>query len=93
MPETFSPLLDGRTIITIGLLLDIAGAAILAFGLFVTDDQAIELGGTRWMSEDRDENLKIPSIADRIRQSNRAKFGLILLTIGFSLQIVGTWVP
>ena len=43
------------------------------------------------MSDITEENLQNPLIAEHLRASKRAKCGLILLVLGFDLQIVGTW--
>ena len=88
-------LTDSRVVSTIGLLFDILGAVVLAWGLFVSKKEAIRLGGTSWMpsgDSDDDELLKEPPIANFLLQSKRAKIGLGLLVLGFILQILGAWV-
>ena len=88
-------LTDSRVVSTIGLLFDIVGAVVLAWGLFVSKKEAIRLGGTNWMpgnDSDDDEFLKVPLISHFLVQSKRAKIGLILLVLGFILQILGAWV-
>lgn len=81
----------GQWITTIGLVFDIAGASFLAWGLFVSKRTALDLGLPAWAGEADEENLKMPTVADRLRQSRNAKIGLPLLLFGFLLQIVGTW--
>jgi hypothetical protein len=70
-----------------GLLLDLAGAAVLAWGLFIDEDEALRLGQS-YYSETREEGLQLPPVKDRLRQSDRAKLGLLLLAVGVVLQIV-----
>jgi len=78
----------------IGLLCDLLGAAVLATGLFIGEDNALKLGSPYYVEgtpETRAEDLKIPPVQDRLRQSDRAKAGLAILTVGFVLQIVANW--
>lgn len=71
---------------------DIAGAAVLATGLFISKERAIELGVGRWAGDTDDENVKLPAVRDRLNQSRRAVIGLSLLALGFGLQAIGTLV-
>jgi hypothetical protein len=75
----------------IGLGCDLVGAAVLAWGLFIGEDEALELGEARWSGDTREENLRLPAVRDRLRQSHRAKLGLLILAVGFVLQIVANW--
>ena len=75
----------------VGLSLDLAGAVVLASGLFVTKRAALNLGLGRWASESPDENLKLPQVRDRLRQSRNAWAGVVLLVVGFLMQIVAGW--
>jgi hypothetical protein len=43
------------------------------------------------MGDTLEENLQLPGIADRLRQSCNAKIGLVFLVAGFGLQIVAAW--
>ena len=85
-------LIDGRVVATIGLVLDCFGAVLLAVGLIMSKKQVLERGGTRWMSGDDEKDLNNPTVQALIRDSNRALFGIALLSVGFALQIVGAWI-
>lgn len=75
----------------IGLFIALAGAVTFAFGLIISRKQALWVGVAR-MAEDSDEkNICLPHVRDRLRESKYALAGVILLTIGFLLQIVGNW--
>ena len=76
---------------TIGLVADIIGVSLLAWGLFASKKTAIELGATRWVGKTDDENLTLPAVADRLKQSRFAMFGLPILVAGFLCQIAATW--
>jgi hypothetical protein len=78
------------TFTLIGLAADIAGAYYLAAGLFISKDEAIRLGVTRWAGDADEENLRLPAVKDRLRQADRAKRGVTLLIAGFFLQAVGS---
>ncbi len=77
---------------TIGLVADIIGVSLLAWGLFASKERALELGLMRYVGETDDENLTIPAVADRLKQSRFAKFGLPILVAGFGCQIAATWI-
>jgi hypothetical protein len=71
-----------------GLVLDLAGAVYIAWGLFVTPEESINRTAIRLTSNPQ-ESLWTPLAKDLIRQSNRAQTGMVLLGAGFALQIVG----
>jgi hypothetical protein len=75
----------------LGLAFDIAGAAVLSVGLFLSKAEAIELGVSRFAGETDEENLQLTPVKSLLRQSRNAKIGLALLVVGFGLQIVATW--
>lgn len=75
----------------IGIFLDLIGASILAYGLIISKKSAIELGVSRWGGDTDEENLKLPKVRDRLKQSKNAVIGLIFLATGFILQIVANW--
>ena len=83
--------IDPQWFSVVGLLLDIAGAIVLTYGLILTKHQAVELSATRIMGDTEEENLELPQVVDRLRQSRNAKVGLWLLVMGFLLQLVGNW--
>lgn len=76
--------MDARWFSVVGLVLDMIGALLIARGIFVTEQQAIELTRARW-------DANPPAAADRLSQSRLAQVGLAILVFGFLLQVVGTW--
>ncbi len=85
--------MSAQWINTIGLMADIIGVTLLSWGLFVSKETAIHLGATRWAGVTDDENLALPAVADRLKQSRFAMFGLPILVAGFTFQIAATWMP
>lgn len=83
--------MDYRWFSVVGLLFDIAGAIALACGLIISRSDAIELGVSRYSGSTDEENLELTQVQDRLKQSRNAKIGLVLLILGFSLQLVGSW--
>ncbi len=73
----------------VGLALDVAAAYVLTRELRVSEEKAVELGVFRWAGATREENVRLPTVRDRLRQSRNAVWGLRVLTVGFLLQIVG----
>lgn len=56
----------------IGLICDLIGAMILTCGLIVNKNTAIELGVTKWAGSTDSENLKLPQVKDKLKQSRYA---------------------
>jgi hypothetical protein len=81
----------GKWLIILGLCFDVIGAIILACGLFVSKKAAAELGVSRWTGYSWIDNLNLPQVQDRLKQSRNAIIGITLLIIGFILQIIGSW--
>lgn len=75
----------------IGLSFDLVGAFILAYGLFISEDGALELGQSRFSGDTKKANLQLPQVRDRLRQSRNAKIGVSFLIVGFALQIIANW--
>lgn len=73
----------------IGLLLDLIGAIILAYGQIISRKTAIDLGVSKLCGDTDEKNLKLPAVQDRIKQSRNAIIGLSLLAVGFLLQLCG----
>ncbi|MGC2825644.1 MAG: hypothetical protein WA322_15620 [Pseudolabrys sp.] len=84
-------LMTAKLIESIGLLLNIAGAIVLAWGLMIDRKTAIGLGVDRHAGATDEENLR-PTVKDRLRQSQNAEIGLALLVFGFIGQLVAHWI-
>jgi hypothetical protein len=76
-------------IILIGLIFNLAGAIFLAYGLIISKEKAIEISVSRVSGMKNEENLKLPQVKDRLKQSRNVKIGLILLIFGFFFQLIG----
>ncbi|MCB0260490.1 MAG: hypothetical protein KDH97_00175 [Calditrichaeota bacterium] len=73
----------------LGLIISLCGIIILAAGLIISRRQALKIGVSR-MAEDEDQkNIHLPHVRDELRESRFAVLGLLLLVIGFLLQIIG----
>jgi len=83
--------MDPKWLDILGLVIAMVGAIVLACGLIVSRKQAIRIGVSR-VSEDDDEiNVNLPNVRNTLRQSRLAFIGLILLIVGFLLQIVASF--
>jgi len=75
----------------LGLVVAMTGAVVLACGLIVSRKEALQIGVSR-MAEDADErNIDLPHVRNMLRQSRLALIGLMLLVVGFLLQIAGSF--
>jgi len=73
----------------IGLALDLLGVLIITLGAFVTRGQAVELGlhtHTPLSQALQDTSSRVQHL---LTQSRRAKWGLPLMALGFTLQLIG----
>lgn len=75
----------------LGLFLDLIGAYILASGLFVNKTKILELLVVYkgLPSENDEENLNSAFAKHFLTQSKKAKIGVTIICLGFSLQIIG----
>jgi hypothetical protein len=74
-----------------GLVCDVIGATVLTAGLLISRTRAIELGVSRVSGDTDEENIQLPAVEDRLRQSRNAAIGLAFLVTGFALQIAASW--
>ena len=83
--------MNPRWIDIFGLLLCLSGAILLANGLMISRKQALSIGVSR-VADDSDEvNVGLPHVQNKLREARFARIGMILLVIGFLLQIVAAW--
>jgi hypothetical protein len=78
-------------LIFLALVLDIAGALIVAWGaFFMTPEQAIWLGAPRWGGTDA-EMLQLPQVQSILAEARATRIGMLVVAAGFALQAVATW--
>jgi hypothetical protein len=69
------------------------GALLMAWDFIISKNRAVELSLPRYVSSIDEENRKLPEVKYRLKQSRNVKIGVVLLTIGFLLQIIGNLLP
>jgi uncharacterized membrane protein len=72
----------------IGLSINFVGAIVLTIGMIVTKKGALKVGVSRLGSVNEEDNLRLPAVKDRIKQSKIAICGVIFLIVGFCAQAV-----
>lgn len=80
-----------RWLNVVGLILALAGAIVLACGLIVSRKQALKIGVSRLAGETGESNASLPQVRNKMRESLSALIGMLLLAIGFLLQVIGSW--
>lgn len=75
----------------LGVTLQLIGAIVLAAGLFISKEGAVELTVSRWGGDTLEENAQMPAARDRLKQSRNAKIGIAFIALGAALQIAGAW--
>jgi hypothetical protein len=69
----------------------LAGAITLARGLVTPRKDALNNGTPRLAGESDEQNQCLPQVRDRMRQSRFAFIGIIIMAVGFLLQVIGNW--
>jgi hypothetical protein len=83
--------IDQKWFSIIGLFIDLIGAILIGMSVVVKKKEAIELGLSRICSDVEEENLTLPQVQDRLRQSRNTVIGFMVLAAGFIFQIIGSW--
>ena len=78
-----------RWLIVAGLVITLIGAWLGFNGVWVTEDQALEIGQARGSGDDRKQSLQLPAVQNLLRQSGLARWGFAFIGLGTFLQIVG----
>jgi hypothetical protein len=83
--------MKGKWLDILGLVIAMSGAIVLPCALVISKKQALSVGVAR-VADDNDElNVKLPHVCRKQRESRYALIGMVLLIIGFLLQIVASW--
>lgn len=83
--------MSSKLFVFLGLLSALAGAITLAYGLIISRKRALEVGLPRLAADSDEQNLCLPHVRDRLRESRFALIGIIAMIVGFLLQIIGNW--
>jgi len=75
----------------VGLIMALVGAMTLACGLIVSRKQALKMGVSRMAEDSDDKNICLPQVRDKIKEARFALIGIVLLVVGFILQLIGNW--
>ncbi len=80
-----------KLLITLGLILNIAGAGLFAWDLILTKAEAIELAAFYQPGEANHEKRRLLDVQAALNKSRNAQIGLALFVTGFLGQLFGTW--
>lgn len=76
----------------VGLGIDFIGAVVVAWGaFFVTPEVAARLGVSRIAGETLEDHLRLPAVQAILAEARATKYGMILVGIGFLLQLLAAW--
>ncbi|MBN2256197.1 MAG: hypothetical protein JW736_10845 [Deltaproteobacteria bacterium] len=81
--------MDRNGWVIIGLILDLVGVLLLAWDLLISKKRALELGLPHYAGQSDEDNLKHPAVRNLLRQAKHAKIGVVLISLGFLLQLIG----
>jgi hypothetical protein len=87
----FRRLLATKWLTVLGLVVTLIGAGFGTYGVWVSEDEAIERGVSRWSGGTREDQLKLPAVQNLISQSRFAMLGFVLIGVGTLLQISGVF--
>jgi hypothetical protein len=83
--------MDRRWLDILGLVIAMSGAIVLGCALIISRKQALRVGVAR-VADDNDKlNVNLPHVRNKQRETRFALVGMVLLIIGFLLQIAGNW--
>lgn len=82
---------DCKWLDILGLAIAMAGAIVLACALLISRKQALRVGVARVADDNEELNDKLPHVCRKQRESRYALIGMVLLVIGFLLQIAASW--
>jgi hypothetical protein len=83
--------IDPKWFDILGLVIAMSGAILLACGLLISRKQAVRVGVARVADDNDESNVNLPLVRQKQRESRFALVGMVLLVIGFLLQIAGNW--
>ena len=72
----------------VGLAFTFVGAGCGVVGVWVTPDQTVDLGVTRFAGTTKEQNLQFPAVQNLIRQSKFAVAGFVLIGAGTVSQAI-----
>jgi hypothetical protein len=78
-----------RWLSIIGLALTLLGAASGTYGVWLSPDQAIERGVSRWSGGPPEQQLELPAVQNLLKQARFAVAGFMLIAVRTAFQIVG----
>jgi hypothetical protein len=81
--------MDPKWLDILGLVIAMSGAIVLACALIISRKQALRIG-VSCLAENTDD-VNLPLVRNKLRESRFALIGLILLILGFLLQIAANW--
>lgn len=83
--------MDCKWLDILGLLIALSGAIVLACALVISRKQALCVGVARVAADDDELNVNLPHVRRKQRESRFALIAIVLLVVGFLLQIVASW--
>ncbi len=75
----------------VGVFLNLLGGWILTSILILNEEKALEYGVSKWASSEREKNLRLPMVRLFLAQSRRTIIGMVVVSLGYVLQIAGDW--
>ena len=83
-------LLLPKLLIAIGLILNIAGAGLMARDLILTKLEAVEMAAFHQPGGSEHEKRRLLDVNAVLNKSRNAQVGVVLMVIGFCAQLIGT---
>jgi uncharacterized membrane protein len=83
--------MDPRWLDILGLVIAMSGAIVLACALIISRKQSLRVGVARVADDNDESNANLPHVRNKQRESGFALAGMVLLVVGFLLQIAGNW--
>lgn len=78
-----------KSLTIIGLVLTLIGVGSVTYGVWLSPDEALEAGVSRFSGDNREQDFQLPAVQNLLQQSRFSLAGFIVIGIGTLLQIGG----
>lgn len=89
---TLTAMTTGQLLTASGLMLDLAGFAVITSAVVLSKKKALQIGVSRMAGDSDEENLRLPMVMALRENSTRSLIGGVMIVLGFALQLAGVFV-
>ena len=76
----------------VGVILSTIGASLIGWNDILSEDKAIEVGSSYWSGGTKEEQLKLPPVAELLRRNKNSRRGLFFVILGAIFLVLASLV-